>query len=77
MLLKPPATVISALSSLEGNSDFEEVCKWLNDSLNDIRTLNDSTKDEVQSRWNQGASQVLAEFLNKKQTARETLRKLK
>jgi len=77
MLTKPPITVIAALSSLEGNADFEEVCKWLNESLSDIRTANDSTKDEVQSRWNQGASQVLAEFLQKKQSARETLRKMK
>jgi hypothetical protein len=77
MLIKPPVTVISALSSLEGQPDFEVVCKWLSDSLNDIRAINDSTKDEVQSRWNQGASQVLAEFLQKKQSARDTLYKMK
>jgi hypothetical protein len=61
---------------LDGNSDFEEVCKWLEDSLSTIRLFNDSTREEVQSRWNQGASQALAEFLEKKRTARDTLRKM-
>lgn len=64
------------MASLDGNSDFEEVCKWLEDSLGAIRLFNDSTRDEVQTRWNQGASQALAEFLEKKRTARDTLRKL-
>lgn len=64
------------MASLDGNSDFEEVCKWLEDSLGAIRLFNDSTRDEVQTRWNQGASQAIAEFLEKKRTARDTLRKL-
>ncbi len=65
------------MASLEGNNDFEEVCKWLSDSLNEIRAFNDSTKDEVQTRWNQGGSQVLADFLEKKASARATLYKMK
>ena len=77
MLLKPPVRIIAALSSLEGNSDFEEVCKWLEESLAVIRESNDSTRDEVQSRWNQGASQAIAEFLEKKRNARDTLHKMK
>jgi hypothetical protein len=77
MLGKTPARVIAALASLEGNNDFEEVCKWLSDSLNELRTLNDSTKDEVQTRWNQGGSQVIADFLEKKANARATLYKMK
>lgn len=77
MLRKPPPTIIAALASLDGNNDFEEVCKWLEDSLSDIRTANDSTRDEVQTRWNQGGSQALAEFLDKKRTARDTLRKMR
>lgn len=77
MLLKTPTRVIQALASLDGNSEFEEICVWLNESLNDIRTQNDLTKDEVNARWNQGASQALAEFLEKKRTARDTLRKIK
>lgn len=77
MLRKPPHRVIAALASLDGNSDFEEVCKWLEESLSDVRASNDSTRDEVQTRWNQGASQALAELLEKKRTARETLYKMK
>lgn len=77
MLSKPPIRVIAALSSLEGNDDFEEVCKWLSDSLAEIRSTNDLTRDEVQTRWNQGGSQALAEFLEKKTTARDTLRKVR
>lgn len=77
MLVKPPITVLASLASLEGNHDFEQVCAWLEESLDHIRIENDSTKDEVQSRWNQGASQALAVFLEKKRTAREILRKVK
>lgn len=77
MLLKTPTKVLASLASLEGNHDFEQVCKWLEESLEQIRTENDSTKDEVQSRWNQGASQALAQFLEKKRGAREILHKIK
>jgi 3-oxoacyl-[acyl-carrier-protein] synthase III len=77
MLLKPPVRLTAALASLEGNNDFEEVCKWLEESLADIRRQNDVTRDEVQTRWHQGASQVLDEFLEKKQSARDTLYKMK
>jgi hypothetical protein len=77
MLLKTPTRVIAALSSLEGNNDFEEVCKWLDESLSDIRRQNDVTRDEVQTRWHQGASQVLEEFLEKKRSSRDTLYKMK
>lgn len=77
VLRKTPARIIAALASLDGNSDFEEVCKWLDESLSEIRASNDSTRDEVQTRWNQGGSQVLAEFLEKKRSARDTLYKMK
>lgn len=77
MLLKTPNRVISALASLDGNNDFEEVCRWLEESLSDIRLSNDTTRDEVQTRWHQGGSQVLAELLEKKRTARDTLHKMK
>jgi hypothetical protein len=77
MLLKPPARVVAALSSLEGNNDFEEVCKWLDESLQALRDETDFARDEVQTRWNQGASQALRVFLEKKRTARDTLYKMK
>lgn len=77
MLAKPPARVIAALASLDGNTEFEEICKWLSESLHELREQTDFTKDEVQTRWNQGASQALHSFLEKKRTARDTLYKLK
>lgn len=77
MLSKPPARVIAALSSLDGNSEFEEVCKWFSDSLNELHAATDNTRDEVQTRWNQGAAQVIANFLERKRSARDVLRKMK
>lgn len=77
MLSKPPVRVLAALASLDGNSEFEEVCKWLDESLAELRTHTAYTKDEVQTRWQQGATQVLEELLEKKRGARDTLYKLK
>lgn len=77
MLPKTPNTIVAALASLEGNSDFEMVCKWLDECLRTIRVETDYTRDEVQTRWNQGASQVLDDFLTRKSLARETLYKMK
>ena len=77
MLGKTPARVVAALSSLEGNNDFEEICKWLDESLAALRKETDVIRDEVQTRWNQGASQALDEFLEKKRSARDTLYKMK
>jgi len=77
VLSRTPDRVLAALASLDGNNDFEEVCKWLDESLRTIRGETDLTRDEVQTRWNQGASQVLDEFLTKKRSARDTLHKKK
>lgn len=77
MLVRTPDRVLAALASLDGNSEFEEVCKWLEESLATIRKETDVTRDEVQTRWHQGASQALDEFLTKKRTARDTLYKRK
>ena len=65
------------MASLDGNSEFEEICKWLDESLAELQKQTAYTKDEVQTRWMQGATQVLDEFLTKKRTARDTLHKLK
>lgn len=77
MLDRAEHRVLSALSSLSGHPDFEVICDWLGKSLVNIRETTDTTKDEVMVRWQQGASQVLAELLTKKNEARETLYKLK
>ena len=77
MLGKTPPTIIAALSSLEGNSDFEKVCSWLEESLQTLMKDTALTADEVQMRWKQGATQALDDFLTKKKTARDTLYKMK
>jgi len=77
MLGKTPPNIIAALSSLEGNSDFEKVCEWLDGCLQGLMNETAFTKDEVQTRWMQGATQVLSDFLSKKRAARDTLYKLK
>lgn len=77
VLSKPPLKVLQSLASLEGNNDFEEICGWLEESLEQIRDDTATTVDEVRTRWLQGASQAVGEFLEKKRTARDILRKVK
>jgi hypothetical protein len=77
VLGKPPITVLQSLASLEGNHDFERVCEWIEGSLEQIRDETATTESEVRTRWMQGASQALGEFLEKKRNARDILRKLK
>ena len=77
MLNKPPITVLQSLASLEGNNDFERVCEWIQESLDEVRYETSICADEVRTRWFQGASQALAEFLEKKRAAGDILRKMK
>ena len=75
-MLKPPSQqVLVALASLQGNSQFETVRDWLKESLQDLYVSSSSTRDEVLSRWNQGAAQTVAEFLEKADNASAALRK--
>lgn len=75
MLTTPSKRVIQALASLESDPDFQEVMIWLEDSRQHFSLDGFYTKDEVQSRWYQGAGQALTEFLDKAKAARETVRK--
>lgn len=75
MLARPSTQVITALARLEGHPDFEAIRSWLTESLQDLDRLNRSTKDEVLSRWMQGAAQAVGEFLEKAEEARTVLRK--
>jgi hypothetical protein len=60
---------------LDGNTDFDVIKQWLRITLKDLNENGAYAKDEVQTRWNQGATQVIYEFLTKADTARETLKK--
>jgi hypothetical protein len=75
MLEKPSQRVLSALSTLEGNPDFEEIKGWLSENLQQLYTDSISTQDDTMCRWRQGAAQVVADFLKKANTAREVLNK--
>ena len=75
MLKKPSQQVLNALSSLEGNSQFETVRSWLEESLQDLYRDSVNTKDEVLSRWQQGAAQAVGELLEKSKEAGDVIRK--
>lgn len=73
MLVKPDQRVLSALSALEHDRDFQVVLMWLTTSLDELRRANDSTKDEVLTRWNQGAAQTLTSLIETTKKSRDVL----
>lgn len=75
MLKQADTQVLSALATLQGNPQFETVKSWLRESLQDLHVTTASTKDEVLTRWNQGAAQAVAELLDKAENATTVLRK--
>lgn len=75
MLNKASVRVLQALSNLEGHADFEVLREWMAQSLDTIRRDTDTTRDEVLTRWNQGASQALEQFLVAASSAKEALRR--
>ena len=77
MLAKPSIKLLTALSSLEGDANFELIKAWLTQSIDDLNVANASTKDEVLTRWNQGSIQALMEILETSNHARQALSRLK
>lgn len=77
MLNKPSQRVISALSTLEGNTDFKVVHDWIRDSLENLKTDSATSKEDYLVRWQQGAVQALSEIDKYMSDAREILRKFK
>lgn len=75
MLKHPSKQVLSALASLQGNTDFETVREWLMESLHDLYVNGSQARDDYLVRWHQGATQVLGEFLDKSSSASEVIRK--
>ena len=71
MLQRPELRVIQAFNNLEGSVEFQVVLTWLQGNLDEIRKSNDSTKDEVLTRWNQGACQALEELIDTAKNARQ------
>ena len=77
ILVKPNHRLLSALSALDGNPNFEVVKEWLAVSLEELNVANASTKDEVLTRWNQGSIQTLYEVLETSKNARQAFSRLK
>lgn len=75
MINQPDKQTINALAQLDGNLHFEQVKLWLRTTLTTLNHETPYSKDEVQTRWSQGAQQLLIEFLEKADNAQETIRK--
>ena len=75
MLNKPNNQVLSALSALRSDTNFETVRSWLQESLQSLYSDSCHTKDETLSRWQQGAAQAVDEFLKKSDEAADVIRK--
>lgn len=75
MLKKPSPQVLTALATLEGQLPFETIRAWMEESLQDLYADSANTRDEVLSRWKQGAAQAVAEFLDYAKNAKEVIRK--
>jgi predicted ATP-binding protein involved in virulence len=75
VLEQPSKRLIQSLANLDNDNDFKEVLDWMKRSLQQIQHDSLNTKDEVQTRWYQGAGQAIDEFLVKATQARETIRK--
>ena len=63
MLKKPDERVISAFASLEGNHDIEVIKTWIVESKQELVKLSMESRDDVLTRWHQGAYQAL-DFLS-------------
>jgi hypothetical protein len=77
MLERPDLRVAQAFAALEHSVDFQVLLTWMQANLDKIRKDNDSTKDEALTRWNQGASQSLQDFIDFAQTARSMVSRRK
>lgn len=75
MVARPSARVLSALATLEGNKDFEVILEWIKQSREDLVVAGMHSKEEVLSRWHQGAYQALDAFIQHAENARTNLRK--
>jgi len=75
MLNKPSKRVISAFTTLEGNSDFESVMDWIRESLENLKSANAEAREEYLVRWGQGAIQALGQINEYSKNSRDILKK--
>jgi hypothetical protein len=77
MLNKPDQRVLMALAALEDDHNFKSVLEWFESSLDELDVSTRSTKDDVLTRWNQGATQVLADLVGTARSARVAVSRMK
>ena len=77
MLNKPDQRVLSALAALEDDHNFSVVLEWLESSLGELDAATRTTKDEVLTRWSQGAAQCLADLVGTSRSARVAVSRMK
>jgi hypothetical protein len=77
MLNKPDQRVLSALAALEDDHNFSVVLEWMESSLGELDAANRTTKDEILSRWGQGAAQTLADIVGTARSARVAVSRMK
>lgn len=77
MLNKPDQRVLFALAALEDDHNFSVVLEWLEGSLGELDVATRTTKDEVLTRWSQGAAQSLADLIGTARSARVAASRIK
>ena len=77
MLNKPSAQVLAALAALEDDHNFKSVLEWLESSLSELDAATRTTKDEVLTRWSQGAAQAVADIVGTTRSARVAISRMK
>lgn len=66
---------LSALAALVHDPNFQTVLQWLKKSHQDLAIASCESRDEVLSRWQQGAVQAVGEFINRAESSVEVIRK--
>ncbi len=72
---KPDKKILESLSSLESLPSWEEVLRWIDETIQELREESDSTKDEVMVRQSQGKRQILKSFVDFAKNARKYLKR--
>jgi hypothetical protein len=58
-------SLLMAIARLNGsNLDFKRVTTWLEQNSNKLASVNKEEKEDINLRWNQGAMQLIDNFLN-------------
>jgi hypothetical protein len=76
-MIRAETRLIEALVALKNNPYWQEVLKWMEDSLKEQREANDVMSDDVKLRQGQGRAQELNEILKAAEGAVKVHQKMK